>query len=282
VIDLATIERRIGSLHAIRDILSALRALSSVQYRRAEEGLEARRAYEAALFEAMAAVPASLAPARPPGRVLLLVLGAEQGFCGALVDRVVDAATARLRPPAYDVTRQPFALGARTRDLLEDRLGAQVPGLPLPGSLSSLDPVVDAIASAVERRVEARTVDGVEALYARHLGPGRSEISAARILPAEISPPAGRPARLQEPAGRVLDRILFEWAYGELHRLVLEAQASEHGARMTTTDGATRAIDDTLAELRVTHHQARQAQVTAEVQEIVAAAEVMLEAEPDV
>lgn len=272
--DTVVIERRMMSLRTLREILTSLRALSSIQYRYAQETLQEQRALELDLRAAVAAVAAPRPPVKDPAQVLLLVFGSDQGFCGPLIRRVVDVALERLESGPGT----PLAIGARTRDLLSDALGHPVPFLPFTASPKSLDPLVDAIGTAIETRIAAMEVDGVEAVYARHEAPGRSPPAITRLFPVDpaILPRRGPPTRLFEPADVVLGRLLFEWVYAELYRVVLEAQAAEHGARMQTTDAATRAIDERLDALAVDHHRARQAQATAEVQEIMAAAEVML------
>ena len=275
--DLGQLERRRAGLSAIREIVSSLRALSSLQFRRAREGLGARRELESDLHRALAAVSAPRPPVADPQRILLIVLGTDQGFCGPLVERLVEAARARMAGGPEGVSFRVLAVGSRTRALLERQLGEAPEHLPLPVSPRSVDPAVETLAEALERRVGADEVDGIDVVYAHFLGPGRYEPRVTRLFPVapERLPRPGRPARLNERADRVLDRLVFEWIYAELYRVVLEALSAEHGARMNTTDAATRAADDALAELDVQRHRARQAEATHEVLEILAAAEAV-------
>ncbi|MFM7289498.1 MAG: FoF1 ATP synthase subunit gamma, partial [Bacteroidota bacterium] len=58
----------------------------------------------------------------------------------------------------------------------------------------------------------------------------------------------------------------------ELHKAMLDTQASEHGARMTAMDKATENAGDLLRELRLQYNRARQAAITTEITEIVGGA----------
>src|SRR4029078_11408151 len=58
----------------------------------------------------------------------------------------------------------------------------------------------------------------------------------------------------------------------QLYKAVLDANASEHGARMTAMDKATENANELLKTLRVTYNSARQAAITTELNEIVSGA----------
>jgi F-type H+-transporting ATPase subunit gamma len=61
----------------------------------------------------------------------------------------------------------------------------------------------------------------------------------------------------------------------QMHRYLLDATASEHGARMTAMDKATENANDLLKELRLTYNRARQAAITTELNEIVSGANAL-------
>jgi F-type H+-transporting ATPase subunit gamma len=69
----------------------------------------------------------------------------------------------------------------------------------------------------------------------------------------------------------VQDLLPFSLAI-DLHKAMLDTQASEHGARMTAMDKATENAGDLLRELRLQYNRARQAAITTEITEIVGGA----------
>jgi F-type H+-transporting ATPase subunit gamma len=58
----------------------------------------------------------------------------------------------------------------------------------------------------------------------------------------------------------------------QLYKAVLDANASEHGARMTAMDKATDNASELLRSLRISYNRARQAAITTELTEIVSGA----------
>jgi F-type H+-transporting ATPase subunit gamma len=61
----------------------------------------------------------------------------------------------------------------------------------------------------------------------------------------------------------------------QLHKSVLDSNAAEHGARMTSMHKATDNATDLIAELKLTYNKARQASITNEILEIVGGAEAL-------
>ena len=61
----------------------------------------------------------------------------------------------------------------------------------------------------------------------------------------------------------------------QLYQVLLETSASEHGARMTAMDNATRNADDVIGKLELTYNRTRQAYITSELIEIISGAEAL-------
>jgi F-type H+-transporting ATPase subunit gamma len=62
----------------------------------------------------------------------------------------------------------------------------------------------------------------------------------------------------------------------QLYKAVLDSNASEHGARMTTMDKATENAGELLKELKLMYNRTRQAAITTEILEIVGGAEALV------
>ena len=61
----------------------------------------------------------------------------------------------------------------------------------------------------------------------------------------------------------------------QIFRSLLESQASEHGARMSAMDNATRNAGDMINRLTMQYNRSRQAQITKELIEIISGAEAV-------
>ena len=84
-------------------------------------------------------------------------------------------------------------------------------------------------------------------------------------------------ARLEPEGGAevILASLLNRYIQTRVFAAMLEATASEHGARMTAMDSATRNAGEMIGTLTLTYNQARQAYITKELIEIVNGAEAL-------
>ena len=73
----------------------------------------------------------------------------------------------------------------------------------------------------------------------------------------------------------ILNEMLKRYMTVEVYRAFLESSASEHGARMTAMDAASRNAGEMIDGLTLTYNKARQAYITKELIEIVNGAEAL-------
>jgi F-type H+-transporting ATPase subunit gamma len=79
-----------------------------------------------------------------------------------------------------------------------------------------------------------------------------------------------------EPKEKVmLDKILPLNLAVQIYYLLLESEASEHGARMTAMDSATNNANEMITKLILLYNRSRQAAITRELIEIISSAEVV-------
>jgi F-type H+-transporting ATPase subunit gamma len=90
----------------------------------------------------------------------------------------------------------------------------------------------------------------------------------------EVAPEEGAVDYIYEPDQRtILNQLLPLYVNVEIYRALLESVASEHGARMTAMDNATRNAKDMIGRLTLQANRARQAAITTELMEIISGAE---------
>jgi len=84
------------------------------------------------------------------------------------------------------------------------------------------------------------------------------------------------PEHIYEPSRpRVLEHLLPRQLAVQMWRALLESEASEHGARMTAMDSATKNATEIIGRLSLEYNRARQAAITKELMEIVSGAEAL-------
>ena len=96
------------------------------------------------------------------------------------------------------------------------------------------------------------------------------------IEPAEVADDDAAGDFIYEPSKRaLLDRLLPMYVEIETYRALLESVASEHGARMTAMDAATKNANEMIEKLTLQYNRARQAAITTELMEIIGGAEAL-------
>jgi F-type H+-transporting ATPase subunit gamma len=83
------------------------------------------------------------------------------------------------------------------------------------------------------------------------------------------------PMEVEPDEKKVLDTLVpvaFEFA---IYQALLENQASEHAARMTAMEAATRNTEELIRSLTLKYNRVRQAAITKELVEIVSGAEAL-------
>jgi F-type H+-transporting ATPase subunit gamma len=102
--------------------------------------------------------------------------------------------------------------------------------------------------------------------------------TVAKILPME--PPEGetedqRELLFEPGPTEVLDSLLPKYVEGQIFRALLESAASEHGARMTSMDSASKNASSMIDSLTLQYNRVRQAAITKELMEIIGGSEAV-------
>ena len=74
---------------------------------------------------------------------------------------------------------------------------------------------------------------------------------------------------------KVLNDVVYMLFISEVFQMLLNSQASEQGARMTSMDNATRNASDMIAKLTLKYNRLRQSAITTELVEIISGAEAL-------
>lgn len=100
--------------------------------------------------------------------------------------------------------------------------------------------------------------------------------TAETVLPLQIDSHTVEAEPIFEPEiDDLLNHVLPRYMVSEIFQTLLEAVASEHGARMSAMDSATRNAQEMQRKLQITYQRARQAAITKELIEIISGAEAL-------
>ena len=274
--------KRIASVRSTQQITKAMKMVSAAKLRRAQEAAENARPYATRLNELLAGVAAGAgegahpfleAGAQRPAEVV--VITSDRGLCGGYNTNLIKKAELFLRSEegrgATIVT-----CGRRGSDYFKrhhaERISQKYVNRPFDLAMAR------EVAAEVSRRFRDGEVGSVHVVSSSF----RSAISqtpvAYRLLPVETSQEGAEAAEdyVYEPeAAALLGTLLERYVDTKIFQAFLEANASEHGARMTAMDSATRNASEMIDRLTLQMNRARQATITTELMEIVGGAEAL-------
>jgi F-type H+-transporting ATPase subunit gamma len=261
-----------------------MKLVAAARLRRAQEALVNARPYHEALKRVsdslLASAPETAAPAEDAKRAaLIVVVASDRGLCGgynANLLRMAEETARRVRGEGLEVKF--FAVGRkaldhfrRTRQPLEGDRVNNLPRLAAVGLARDL---------AAKMMAEWRNGAVIEAgvVYSSFRSALSQRPIYEKVLPVEkpAATTAAATRYLIEPSAAELVPVVMR-SYVEaaaLHAL-LEAEASEHGARMTAMDSATNNAVDMISRLTLEMNRARQATITKELMDIVGGAEAL-------
>jgi len=298
---LREVKNRIRSVKNIAQITRALEAVSASRVRRAQARVMASRAYAEKAWEILVNIQAAsqgtplhpLLTSRPEvNRVMVVVITSDRGLAGAYnsnVLRVAQRFATRLGKPVDYVT-----VGRKGRDSLA-RTGANIVAafndMPSEPRISDITPIariaMDAYLSGEVDEVLIAYTDFINMLTQRPAVLGWLPLTtdtvaqqvAAEYVKDVASVSEGAQDYEYEPnAAAVVDEIVPRFTELQLYQALLEAQASEHAARMAAMKNATDNATQLTSDLTLQYNKARQAAITAEILDIVGGANALQQA----
>jgi F-type H+-transporting ATPase subunit gamma len=127
-------------------------------------------------------------------------------------------------------------------------------------------------------RYVAEDLDAAYFVYNEFKSAITQVVTVEQVLPVKVdtTSAAATTDYIYEPDKKaLLDRLLPMYMEIQSFRALLESVASEHGARMTAMDNATRNASEMIERLTLQYNRARQASITKELMEIIGGAEAL-------
>jgi F-type H+-transporting ATPase subunit gamma len=285
---LKAIRRRIASVKSTQQITRAMKLISAARLRRAQEALLRARPYHEALQRIadslLRSTPESIEPAEnAQRRMLIVVIASDRGLAGGynvnLIRTAEEAAhngrSEGLEAAFFAVGRKPLDHFRRTRQPLA---GDRINNTP---RLATVE-LARAIAAMILAQWNEGAISQAGVVYSQFHSALSQHPVYERLLPIEARPAddaegfASPVEYLVEPsAAELAPLVLQNYVEASIFHALLEAEASEHGARMTAMDAATNNAIDMISRLTLEMNRARQAAITKELMDIVGGAEAL-------
>jgi F-type H+-transporting ATPase subunit gamma len=279
------IRRRIRSVRNTQQITKAMKMVAASKLRKAQSRLMGIRPYEQAIARAVQTVVARLSgdehpllETRPVHKRALIIINGDKGLSGAFNHNIIRRAETLLQ----EDTGHEFLLTAIGKKAARHflKLGREPSNIYT--GLS--EAVTYAEAAAIMHKHVAAYVAGefdtLDIVYTYFQSAISQQVRSERLLPFPgpdaTEPVPVREVYLMEPSPEaVADYLLEESLNIRLFRALLENASSEHGARMTGMDNATKNAEEIIGSLTLQLNRARQAMITREIAEIVGGADAL-------
>jgi F-type H+-transporting ATPase subunit gamma len=293
--NLLDLRRRIKSVKNTQQITKAMKMLSAVNLRRAQERVTNARPFARKMTEVLTELAAHtdenyhhpLLDRRGDERYLLVLITADKGLAGAFNANLIKAAQAFIRE--HDGrTIELMAVGRKGRDFFRRRdiqIVQEYIGLTGKGRVSYEEAA--GMASDITRRfIEDEGIDKVFLLYNEFRSVLQQRVVVEQLLPvSRVAEGEGEATDdnqaeaqsfveyvYEQPPAEIFSRLLPRLIETQVFRALLESIASEQGARMTAMDAASKNAGDLIGSLTLNMNRIRQAAITKEIIEVVSGA----------
>jgi len=278
---LLDIRRRIRSVKSTQQITRAMKMVAAARLRRAQDSIFNARPYAnqmLALLESLAARTEQrahpLLAVRPVERILLVLITADRGLCGAFNANLIRAAQKYLGEHG-DKEASIMAIGRKGRDAFRKQPYTMVAEhINLFGHLQFSQ--AQQIAKEIIDLYTEQKVDAVDFLYNEFKSILTQRVRVERYLPVKPLEPSAGEALIEyiyeQPPAQIFNTLLPRYVETEVYRALLESQAAELAAKMTAMDAATNNASELIDSLTLHLNRVRQAAITREIIEVVSGA----------
>ena len=284
---LKEVRNRIKSVQSTQQITKAMKMVSAAKLRRAQDAITQMRPYAAKLQEMLSNIVSNtegetggaLAGERPINKVLFIVITSDRGLAGAYNTNIIKLARLTIREKYNSQWSAGnvhiWTIGKKGYEQLSKgnyKVDAAYKDIFLNLTFDN----VQACAQAAVKAFQNKEFDVVELVYSEFKNAATQVFSVERFLPIpkiQPRPGAKKSDFIFEPnKEQLVAELIPKILNTQLYKAVLDANASEHGARMTAMDKASENANELLRNLKISYNRARQAAITTELTEIVSGA----------
>ncbi|GAA1256852.1 F0F1 ATP synthase subunit gamma [Janibacter melonis] len=289
--------QRIRSVSATKKITRAMELMAASRVVKAQQAVRASTPYARALTRAASAVAtfsdeehALTSEAEQVRRAAVLIISADRGLAGGYNANVLkesERLVARLQDEGKEVV--PYLVGRRSVNFYSFRkreFAAQWTGFSEKPTFEDAREIGNRLVEDFVKDTEGEGgVDEVHVVFTRFVSMVAQEPEVIRLLPLEVVDGVEEPEESEifplyefEPSvDELLDALLPKYVNARIFNCLLQAAASELAARQRAMKSATDNAEELIKMYTRLANQARQAEITQEISEIVGGASALAE-----
>lgn len=290
---LKEVKLKIVGVKKTRQITSAMKMVATSRLRGAQMAMEAFRPYAAKYAEVLGSLAQKagedasplLVPREEVKKIHIVLCTSDRGLCGGFNISLIEKAIAFIeeKQQAGDVEISVTNFGKKGRDWArneEKNIADQYLGVV--GSKFGFN-VASVSGQKLINQFLVGEYDEVYIIYSRFVSMARQIPTLKQILPIPpieaVEEVEGAPYQAEhicEPSpDALLGEMLPKNVFIQIYSGLLETSTSEHAARMSAMDNATKACKDMINDLQRLYNKRRQAAITADLMDIVGGAEAL-------
>ncbi len=297
---LRELRQRRASVSTIKKVTRAMELIAASRIIKAQQAARSAAPYARELTRAVSAVATYSNVDHPltteaddPTRAAMLVITSDRGLAGAYSSSVIkesEQLSRLLRDQGRDVV--PFLTGRKALAYYKFRrrdIAGHWEGFSDSPTYAHAREIAHALIDAFRTPTDEGGVDEIHLVYTQFVSMLTQRPEVIRLLPMEVvegeeAPDEGDLLPLYEfepDADKVLDELLPLYVASRIQYCLLQSSASELASRQKAMKSATDNAEQLIERLTREANQARQAEITQEISEIVGGASALADANRD-
>jgi F-type H+-transporting ATPase subunit gamma len=291
---LKDVELKIKAVKKTKQITKAMNMVAASKLRGAQTGMESFRPYAAKFAEVLGSLAEKsgeeasplLVPKEAVRAINIVLCTSDRGLCGGFNTNLVNAAAALTAEKKEKAEISFTNFGKKGRDWArKQKLPIVKEYLGVVGAKFGFSVAANAGRMLIDGFLDG-TYDEVYMVYSKFVSMARQTPKVIQLLPippidtgedeeSDEEKPYLAEHICEPSAEELLGEMLPRNVYVQIYNALLETSTSEHAARMTAMDNATKACNDMIDNLTLAYNKARQAAITGELMDIVGGAEAL-------
>ena len=291
--NLKELKNRISSVKSTRKITSAMKMVAASKLRRAQDLAESSRVYADSLSFILSSLAGNtknssdlpeILTGRENSKISLLIINSsDRGLCGGFNSNLFRNAKNWIsEQQEKGKSVKIITVGKKASSFYRKTDLDVIANFDDLNSNDKQLQVSEEIKNKIMELFENNEIDEVSILFNKFVSVIAQEPTYQSLIPLsndeadeEVTDNSNAVFEFEPDKNELLEYLVPRNFLTQIYRSVLESSASEHAARMTSMDNATRNAGDMIDGLTLTYNRTRQAFITKELIEIISGAEAV-------
>lgn len=292
---LKDVQLKIAAVKKTKQITKAMNMVAASKLRGAQSNMDGFRPYAVKFAEVLGSLSEKageeasplLIPRDETKKINVILCTSDRGLCGGFNANLISKAESLVKERSGDDTEISFTnFGKKGRDWCRNNDHTRADEyLGVVGGRFDFSVASNSGRKLIDGFLDG-TYDEVYVIYSEFVSMARQTPVLKKLLPippiesgdtdAEDENALFLAEHICEPSpDELLGEMLPKNVYVQIYSALLETSTSEHAARMSAMDNATKACNDMIDNLTLAYNKARQAAITADLMDIVGGAEAL-------